>query len=148
MISRSGGAIFGSFLGGLLANWLGRRFAYFLISLLSLIVSSWIFGWLNPLHPWFLGASFTLGVVGTTYFGWLPLYLPELFPTRVRAAGTGISFNTGRAVAAVVVLGTGVIVQWFGGNYARIGWWTGMIYAAGMVIILLAPQTNTAELQD
>lgn len=148
MISRSGGAIFGSFLGGLLANWLGRRLAYFLISLLSLIVSSWIFGWLNPLHPWFLVASFTLGVVGTTYFGWLPLYLPELFPTRVRAAGTGISFNTGRAVAAVVVLGTGVIVQWFGGNYARIGWWTGMIYAAGMVIILLAPQTNTAELQD
>lgn len=148
MISRSGGAIFGSFLGGLMANWLGRRFAYFLISLLSLLVSSWIFGWLNPLHPWFLGASFTLGVVGTTYFGWLPLYLPELFPTRVRAAGTGISFNTGRAVAAVVVLGTGLIVQWFGGNYARIGWWTGMIYAAGMVIILLAPKTNTTELQD
>lgn len=148
MISRSGGAIFGSFLGGLLANWFGRRLAYFLISLLSLIVSSWIFGWLNPLHPWFLWASFTLGVVGTTYFGWLPLYLPELFPTRVRAAGTGISFNTGRAVAAVVVLGTGLIVQWFGGNYARIGWWTGMIYAAGMVIILLAPKTNTTELQD
>lgn len=148
MISRSGGAIFGSFLGGLLANWLGRRFAYFLISLLSLIVSSWIFGWLNPLHPWFLWASFTLGVVGTTYFGWLPLYLPELFPTRVRAAGTGISFNTGRVVAAVVVLGTGLIVQWFGGNYARIGWWTGMIYAAGMVIILMAPKTSTSDLQD
>jgi SHS family sialic acid transporter-like MFS transporter len=148
MISRSGGAIFGSFLGGLLANWLGRRFAYFLISLLSLLVSSWIFGWLNPLHPWFLWASFILGLVGTTYFGWLPLYLPELFPTRVRAAGTGISFNTGRAVAAVVVLGTGLIVQWFGGNYARIGWWTGMIYAAGMVIILMAPKTSASDLQD
>ena len=106
----------GSLLGGLLATWLGRRFVYFLISLLSLCVSSWIFGWLNPLHPWFLWASFTLGLVGTTYFGWLPLYLPELFPTRVRAAGTGISFNTGRAVAAVVVLGTGLIVQWSGGN--------------------------------
>ncbi len=148
MVSRSGGAVFGSLLGGLLANWLGRRFAYFLISLFSLVASSWIFGWLNPLHPWFLWASFVLGVVGTTYFGWLPLYLPELFPTRVRAAGTGISFNTGRAVAAVVVLGTGLIVQWFGGNYARIGWWTGMIYAAGMAIILLAPKTNTNSLQD
>ena len=148
MVSRSGGAVIGSLLGGLLATWLGRRFAYFLISLLSLGVSSWIFGWLNPLHPWFLWASFTLGLVGTTYFGWLPLYLPELFPTRVRAAGTGISFNTGRAVAAVVVLGTGLIVQWFGGNYARIGWWTGMIYAAGMLIILFAPKTNTTGLQD
>lgn len=148
MVSRSGGAVIGSLLGGLLATWLGRRFVYFLISLLSLCVSSWIFGWLNPLHPWFLWASFTLGLVGTTYFGWLPLYLPELFPTRVRAAGTGISFNTGRAVAAVVVLGTGLIVQWSGGNYARIGWWTGMIYAAGMLIILFAPKTNTTSLQD
>ena len=148
MVSRSGGAVIGSLLGGLLATWLGRRFAYFLISLLSLCVSSWIFGWLNPLHPWFLWASFALGLVGTTYFGWLPLYLPELFPTRVRAAGTGISFNTGRAVAAVVVLGTGLIVQWSGGNYARIGWWTGMIYAAGMLIILFAPKTNTTGLQD
>ena len=51
-------------------------------------------------------------------------------------------------VAAVVVLGTGLIVQWSGGNYARIGWWTGMIYAAGMLIILFAPKTNTTSLQD
>lgn len=148
MISRSGGAVFGSLLGGILATLLGRRLTYFLISLLTLCVSSWIFGWLNPLHPWFLWASFGFGLVGVTYFGWLPLYLPELFPTRVRATGTGISFNSGRVVAAGVVLGTGVIVQWFGGDYARIGWWTGMIYVTGMIIILFAPRTDATSLQD
>ena len=105
MISRSGGAVIGSLLGGILATLLGRRLTYFLISLLTLCISSWIFGWLDPLHPWFLWASFVFGLVGVIYFGWLPLYLPELFPTRVRASGTGISFNSGRAVAAVVVLG-------------------------------------------
>ncbi len=86
--------------------------------------------------------------VGTIYFGWLPLYLPELFPTTVRATGTGISFNTGRVVAAIVVLCTGVLVRSFGGDYARIGLWTGMIYAAGMVIIVFAPRTSSANLKD
>lgn len=148
MISRSGGAVIGSLLGGVLATLLGRRMTYFLISLLTFFASSWIFGWLTPLHPWFLWASFVFGLVGTIYFGWLPLYLPELFPTRVRASGTGISFNSGRAVAAVVALGTGVIVQSFGGDYARIGWWTGMIYVCGMVIILFAPRTDASSLKD
>ena len=148
MISRSGGAVFGSLLGGVLAGLLGRRFAYFLISLLTLFASTLIFGWLDPLHPWFLPATFAFGLVGTIYFGWLPLYLPELFPTRVRASGTGISFNTGRALAAAVVLGTGVLVSIFGGDYARNGLWTGMIYAAGMVIILFAPRTDSSSLRD
>lgn len=148
VISRSSGAAVGSLIGGILATILGRRFTYFLISLLTLVTSCLIFGYMNPLHPWFQWAAFAFGLVGVVYFGWLPLYLPELFPTRVRASGTGISFNSGRAVAAVVVLGTGVMLQWFGGDYAKIGWWTGMIYAVGMFVILFAPRTDAKSLQD
>jgi SHS family sialic acid transporter-like MFS transporter len=148
MISRSGGAVLGSLLGGILATMLGRRTTYFLISLLTLVASTWIFGWLHPQHPWFLWASFLFGLIGTVYFGWLPLYLPELFPTHVRATGTGISFNTGRVVAAFVVLCTGVLLRLFGGDYARIGCWTGMIYAAGMVIVLFAPRTDGGSLKE
>ncbi|HUQ71720.1 MAG TPA: MFS transporter, partial [Planctomycetaceae bacterium] len=147
-IARSGGAVFGSLLGGILATLLGRRTTYFLISLLSLAASTFVFGWLSPGHPWFYAASFGFGLVGVIYFGWLPLYLPELFPTRVRATGTGISFNTGRTVAAFVVLGTGLLVRSFGGNYAKIGLWTGMIYACGMVIILFAPRIDGGTLKD
>ncbi len=148
LVSRSGGAIFGSLLGGILATALGRRTTYFLISLLSLAASSVVFGLLHPGHPWFYQATFVFGLVGVIYFGWLPLYLPELFPTRVRATGTGISFNTGRAIAAFVVLGAGVLAHTFGGDYAKIGFWTGMIYAVGMLIILFAPRTDGAALKD
>ncbi len=144
MISRSGGAVFGSLLGGILATLWGRRTTYFIVSLLSLGASTVVFGVLHPSHPWFHTATFVFGLVGTIYFGWLPLYLPELFPTRVRATGTGISFNTGRVVAAFVTLGTGVLLGLVGGNYAKIGLWTGMIYAAGMVIILFAPRTDAS----
>jgi hypothetical protein len=147
-MTRSGGAIFGSLLGGMIAARLGRRLTYFLISLGALAVSSYIFTQLDPLQPRFQMWSFLLGFVGVTYFGWLPLFLPELFPTRVRSTGSGISFNTGRIVAACVVLSTGALIDWFDFDYARIGFWSGMIYAAGMLIIWFAPMSSSGKLED
>ena len=49
----------------------------------------------------------------------------------MRSTGTGISFNTGRVVAAVVVLSAGFLLDQFGGDYARVGFWSGMIYVVG-----------------
>jgi MFS transporter, SHS family, sialic acid transporter len=147
-ITRSGGAIFGSLLGGIIASIVGRRLTYFLISLGALGISSYIYTQIDPLHPQFHLFSFLLGFVGVTYFGWLPLFLPELFPTRVRSTGAGISFNTGRIVAACIVLSTGFWIDLFQGDYARIGFWSGMIYAVGMLIIWFAPQHEIVHLED
>src|SRR5262249_27395121 len=142
------GAIFGSLLGGIVASLLGRRVSYFLISLGALLTSSYIFSELDPLHPNFQLFAFLLGFIGICYFGWLPLFLPELFPTRVRSTGTGISFNTGRVVAAVVVLSAGFLLEQFSGDYARVGYWSGMIYAAGMVVIWFTPRRTSDRLED
>lgn len=147
-MTRSGGAVFGSLLGGIVASLVGRRLSYFLISLGAFAISTYIFSQLDPLHPWFQPASFALGFVGITYFGWLPLFLPELFPTRVRATGTGISFNTGRVVAGVVVLMTGFLLERIGGDYPRVGLLTGGIYAVGMVVIWFAPRHASGKLED
>lgn len=147
-ITRSGGAVFGSLLGGLLASVLGRRRSYFLISVGAFAVSSSIFSQLDPLHPWFQVFAFLLGFVGITYFGWLPLFLPELFPTRVRSTGAGISFNTGRVVAAGVVLSAGFLLDQFAGDYARVGFWSGTIYAVGMVVALFIPAQTGGKLED
>ena len=144
-ITRSGGAVFGSLLGGVIASVLGRRWSYFLISLGAFAISSFIFSELDPLHPDFQLWTFALGFVGIAYFGWLPLFLPELFPTRVRATGTGISFNTGRVVAAIVVLSAGFLLDQFGGDYARVGYATGMIYVAGMVVVCAAKVRGKLE---
>jgi MFS family permease len=147
-ITRSGGAVFGSLLGGILASLLGRRLSYFLISLGAFAVSTYIFSELDPLHPRFQLFTFLLGFIGITYFGWLPLFLPELFPTRVRSTGTGISFNTGRVVAAGVVLSAGFLLNQFSGDYARVGYWSGMIYALGMVVIWFVPRRTSGRLED
>ena len=57
---------------------------------------------------------FAQGFVATLFFGWLPLYLPELFPTHVRATGSGISYNVGRFATAGGVLAAGLLFTAFG----------------------------------
>ena len=140
--------MFGSLLGGWIASLLGRRLTYFAISLTSFAISTYIYSFLDPRDPLFPWFAFLLGFVGVTYFGWLPLYLPELFPTRVRSTGTGVTFNSGRILAAASVLGAGGLMCLFGGDYARVGMFTGLVYVVGMFVICFAPDTTANKLED
>jgi MFS family permease len=143
---KSGGGAVGSVLGGWLASLCGRRTAYFMVSLLSLGSSSYIFHCLSPLDDSFQAWVFIQGFLGNIYFGWLPLYLPELFPTRVRATGAGVTFNWGRVAAAAGVLGGGELIKAFHGDYARVGQATCLVYALGMIAICFAPDTTNQRL--
>lgn len=142
------GATIGSFFGGQVANWLGRRLSYFLISLCSVVLTCGIFLLLRPMQPLFLPLVFIQGLVATLYFGWLPLCLPELFPTRVRASGAGMSYNFGRFFVAAGVLFAGALTEFFGGDFAKAGAIMGTIYSLGMVVIWLAPDTTNKKLED
>jgi MFS family permease len=141
------GAILGSFCGSHVANLCGRRTAYFAISLGATVLTCGIFLFSAPLQASFLPLVLAQGFVGTLFFGWLPLYLPELFPTRVRATGVGIAFNTGRFASAAGVLGAGALMAWSGGDYAKVGAITGLIYAVGMIVIWWAPDTSGKPLE-
>jgi MFS family permease len=145
---KSSGAFVGSLVGGVLANFCGRRTAYFFISLASLAISFFIYQNLSPRDPSFLIWVFVQGFFCTLYFGWLPLYLPELFPTRVRATGIGLSFNGGRIVTAIGVLMAGQLMLAFNGDYARVGQTTCLVYALGMLVIFFAPDTTGKQLDD
>lgn len=142
------GAVIGSFFGSHLAHLLGRRVAYFAISLGSVLLTCGIFLFSEPLRPSFLPLVFAQGVVTTLFFGWLPLCLPELFPTRVRATGTGIAYNSGRFASAAGVLGAGALMAWSGGDYAKVGAISGLVYALGMVVIWWAPDTGKRGLEE
>ncbi len=137
------GATIGSLCGGWVATVFGRRTTYFLVSLVSLILAKVIFAALDPSDGWrFMVPVFLLGLVATVYFGWLPLFLPEMFPTRVRATGSGVSFNSGRILSAIVVLTISGFVTVFGNDYARIGSITSWVYVAGMIVIFLVPKSS------
>ena len=91
---------------------------------------------------------FVQGFITTLFFGWLPLYLPELFPTRVRASGSGMAYNAGRFITTICVLASGWFMARSGGDYAKVGAFMGLIYALGLVVIWRAPETRNQALED
>jgi MFS family permease len=133
------GAIAGSFLGAVVAARLGRRRSYALISGGSAAATAGLYLLAEPPSAGFLTAVLVQGFVATLYFGWLPLYLPELFPTAVRATGTGLAYNAGRFVTAGGVLAAGGLVAAFDGDVARAGAAAGCVYAAGVAAAWLLP---------
>ena len=140
------GAIIGSLAGAQVAHFAGRRLSYFLISLGSFALTFAMFQFTAPLRPSFFPVVFAQGLVATLFFGWLPLYLPELFPTRVRATGSGISYNVGRFATAAGVLIAGAIFTALGGSYPAVGAVAAFIYGLGIFVIWFAPDTANQEL--
>lgn len=142
------GATLGSFAGAQVAALLGRRLSYCLISLATTLLTIAMFQLTAPLEPAFLPIVFAQGFVATLFFGWLPLYLPELFPTRVRATGSGMAMNTGRFATAAGVLISGVLFTALGGSYPAVGAFAALVYALGIVAIWLAPARLVCHLED
>jgi MFS transporter, SHS family, sialic acid transporter len=107
-ISCSLGAALGALLGAGAGKYFGRREVYFVLCLGSLLICGYLF----RIHPkpsegvdfLFLVVVFLTGGFTASFYGWLPLYLPEMFPTRMRATGEGFGFNFGRIIAAAGAL--------------------------------------------
>ena len=142
------GATLGSFCGAQVAAWLGRRLSYCLISLGTTALTIVMFQLTAPLQSLFLPIVFAQGFVATLFFGWLPLYLPELFPTRVRATGSGLAMNSGRFATAVGVFISGALFAALGGSYPMVGAFGALIYALGMIAIWFAPDTSGKNLEN
>jgi len=145
---RSLTSIIGSALAGAIAMYLGRRMCYFVSSLASLVIAQYAFWFTVPTDPDFLLWIALWGFFNGVFFGWLPFFLPELFETRVRATGAGVSFNFGRILTAVTIFGTGSVIGIFDGDYARIGRVTSLVFLLGMIAILFAPDTSRRNMEE
>jgi MFS family permease len=152
------GAIAGTMLAALLGDWIGRRPAYCWLCVLSLLSVVLFFqgnreGGYGLL---FLVTGFVLGLTTASFYGWLPLYLPELFPTRIRATGQGFGYNFGRILAAMGTLQTGVLFSAqirlgsydLGSGYPAACSVMGLIYLVGIVLIWFAPETRGKPLPE
>jgi MFS family permease len=144
----SAGAMVGSFAGAMVAGRLGRRPAYFALCLLSVLLCGWLFRFVHQYDAAFLVLVTLVGAATAAFYGWLPLYLPELFPTRVRATGQGLCYNSGRILAAVGALTQGQLVAAYGGSYAKAGATLTLVYLAGLLLIWLAPETKNQPLPE
>jgi len=141
-ILSASGAVAGCVIGALVAGRCGRRITYFGLCLLSLLLCGWMWRGFADYTPGLLIVIFGVGAATAAFYGWLPLYLPELFPTRVRATGQGLGYNFGRILAAVGAIYNGALVAHYDGSYARAGSVVTLVYIVGLVLIWLAPETR------
>jgi MFS family permease len=130
-----------------LGKFVGRKPLYVLCSLSGMLASLYLFVvvkdlesllWFAPLYGFFVMGGFAI----------FALYLPELFPTRVRATGQGICFNVSRALSAVGPLA----VAFFGsaalGSQTHAAAIAAAAYAVGLVAIWFGPETWRKPLTD
>jgi MFS family permease len=151
------GALLGMFFFTGVALWLGRRASFLICFSLGWVVVSFVFialrtetqaYWMTPM----------VGFVTLSVFGGYSIYFPELFPTRLRATGTGMCYNVGRIFAAAVIMFSTPINNFFKGTVSghqafftklgivspfRLGMLTlCLIYFVGIVTLIWAPETK------
>jgi MFS family permease len=145
VMSLNVGALAGYLSFGPMADRIGRRAAFFFMCLGSFVMLPVTFYapkdytvvlWLLPV----------LGFFNNGIFSGFPIYLPELYPTSIRATGVGFCFNVGRILAS-----TGPLVKGYLGTLFEPGKAAsliGIVYLVGIVALPFAPETKGKPLPD
>jgi MFS family permease len=142
------GAVVGTILAALTADRLGRRSTYVLLCLASIASLVALFQLNKEFGPQFLAFAFLAGGTTAAFYGWFPLYLPELFPTSIRATSQGFAYNFGRVLAAIGTLQTAQVQGLLGGSFPNAGSAIGGIYLVGALLIWLGPETKGRPLPE
>ncbi|KAF0178145.1 MAG: major facilitator superfamily protein [Limisphaerales bacterium] len=147
-IATAVGAIVATIAAAVAAGRFGRRITYTVMCVGSIVSALWFYNANSTFGTGFLVAAFLAGGITASFYGFFPLYFPELFPTAVRATGQGFSFNFGRIVAAIGGLQTATLMKAFDGSFPKAGSVMAAIYVIGIFIIWLGPETKDKELPE
>ncbi len=140
------GALGGYLSFGPLAERFGRRPVFALMCAGSLVMLPVAF--LTPhTYTHVLALLPVLGFFNNGIFTGFPIYLPELYPTRLRATGAGFCFNAGRVLASVAPFLTGFLVTAMG-TFGKAGSTVALIYLVGLLVLPFAAETRGKPLPD
>ncbi len=78
---------------------------------------------------------------------WTPIWLPELFPTRMRATAAGFIFNAPRLISAVAPLIAGSLIVNLGG-YGKTATYISLFYILGLIAVPFLPETRAKPLPE
>lgn len=98
MIIQNLGAFFGMLAFTKLAQRHGRKPTFGIAYVLAFIATVGFFQYFNSMDDMWM--SFIMGFCQLAIFAGFAIYLPELFPTRLRSTGTSFCYNVGRFIAA------------------------------------------------
>jgi MFS family permease len=138
--------VFGYVTFGFLADAVGRKPITMLFYLLCLIVTPVVYLWAQGIYVLLLAVGvsgfFILGI-----FAWLPIWLPELFPTRMRATAVAFCFNAPRFISCIGPLIAGTLTVGLGG-YGPAATIVGLFYLLGLAAAPFLPETKGEPLPE
>jgi MFS family permease len=145
-MANNGGAILGYAAFGFFADAVGRKattIAYVSLAFLSVPM---VFLWTSDLSLVLVATAFS-GAFVSGQFTWMAAWLPELFPTRVRATATAFVFNTPRLIAWTGPLISGWLIANFGG-FSTAAMAIACIYILSLACAPFLPETRGKPLPE
>jgi MFS family permease len=139
-ISYNAGGVLGYICLGFFADWFGRKPVVMVFFAASLVVTPVLYLWTSDLHLLLLVAAIN-GLFTIGQYSWMPVWLPELFPTRMRATGIAFAFNAPRFVAFLGPIFAGALIAHLG-SFSTTAVSFSLIYILGFVLVPLLPETK------
>ena len=148
----------GAFCGMLSFTWLaqviGRKKTFAIGFVAAMLATIGYFQFFNGVND--IWMSSVMGFCQLALFAGFAIYLPELFPLRLRSTGTSFCYNVGRFVAAAGIFGLGklqtILAERANGVTEKINAfrdtcsYMSVIFLMGLVAIYFLPETKGREM--
>jgi MFS family permease len=161
----------GAFFGMLAFAWvtqrIGRRPTFVIAFLGALFSTIFYFRFFNGVQD--IWMSSVMGFFQLSLFAGFAIYLPELFPTRLRSTGTSFCYNVGRFIAATGPFTLGILQAKLRESalaslpaesdaaaqaIAKIDafrdacTWVSLVFALGLIVVFFLPETKGKPLPE
>ncbi|HWB82871.1 MAG TPA: MFS transporter [Bryobacteraceae bacterium] len=144
------GCFFGVYAFTYLTQYTNRRKAFAVSFIAAMVITAYTFWQLRETSQIFWMIPL-MGFAQLSLFGGYAIYLPELFPTRLRSTGTSFCYNVGRLVAAVGPLSLGLLTSrvFHGPDAMRFAGVTMcLVFLVGLAALPFAPETKDQPLPE
>jgi MFS family permease len=146
---------FGGFLGiyafTRVTHRIGRRKTFAIAFTAAMVTTAFTFWKLQTFSDIFWMIPL-MGASQLALFGGYAIYLPELFPTRLRSTGTSFCYNVGRFVAAAGPLALGLLTSRVFADQPEPMRYAGMtmcvVFLVGLATLPFAPETHGQPLPE
>ncbi len=145
-VQATGGGLGLIFFGPLAAR-LGRKRAFALMHVLALCIVP-VVCWLPTSYGALLALLPVYGFLTLSIHAGYAIYFPELFPTHLRATGTGFCFNGGRIVSAGALVFSGWLKGLPNMELRLAVTLLALLFLLGLVVLKFLPETKGEPLPD
>lgn len=148
------GAFWGIYAFSRITHHIGRKPTFAIAFVLAMASTAFTFLFVGRItgfwDPWWMFPI--MGFCQLSLFGGYSIYLPELFPTRLRSTGTSFCYNVGRFVAAPGPLVLGLLTSRVFSGFDEPMRYAGLtmcsVFLLGLIALPFAPETRGKPLPE